>query len=158
MFSLSSRDYSPIKSTSTSDIGIIASKERARKRLSLNDSRRSVFTTLKAKRTSLDAVHTREQYNDYLINGLKNLTHEQLVQLIMDLIYAQENDELCEDGKLRSAILRKIPIVDIQSSIEKLETLSQNIYAVLMLSPDTNDDSTYSHVYVHLDAFQVCSL
>ncbi|EZA60971.1 hypothetical protein X777_08183 [Ooceraea biroi] len=151
LLSLSSKDCSPIKSPSTPDAAL---REKARKRLSLNDSRRSVFTTLKVKRTSLDAVHTREQYNDYLLNGLNGLKHEQLVQLIMDLVYAQEDGELCKDEKLRSAILRKIPVMDIQSSLEKLDALRETVYAVLMLSPDPSDDSTCSHVYVHLDAFQ----
>lgn len=157
--SLSSRDRTPVKNPSTSNAVL---RDAARKRLSLIDTRQSSFTTPESKkislpsRISLGATNTpRERSNDNLANGLRGLSHEQLVQLIMELVYAQDNGMLCENEKLRSVLSKKMPVADIQPLIEKLIILRQNIYASLMFVSNSTDDSTYSRAYIHLDAFQV---
>lgn len=157
--SLSSRDRTPVKSPSTSNAVL---RDAARKRLSLIDTRQTSFTTPENKKTSLSsrmslgATNTpRERSNDDLANGLRGLSHEQLVQLIMGLVYAQDNGMLRENEKLRSVLSKKMPVADIQPLIEKLVVLRQNIYASLVFVSNLTDDSTYSRAYIHLDTFQV---
>lgn len=137
-------------------------RDAARKRLSLIDTRQSDFVTSENKKTSLpfrmslDAANApRVRSNDNLANGLRGLSHEQLVQLIMELVNAQDNSTLHESEKLRSVLSRKMPIADIQPLIEKLVVLRQNVYASLVFVSNLADDSTYSRAYIHLDAFQV---
>ncbi|XP_028048585.1 uncharacterized protein LOC105831013 isoform X2 [Monomorium pharaonis] len=159
LLSLSSRDRTPVKSPSTSNAAL---RDVARKRLSLIDTRQSDFATLESKkvslssRMSLDAANVpRERSNDNLVKGLRGLSHEQLVQLIMELVYAQDNNTtLRESEKLRSVLSRKMPVADIQPLIEKLVVLQQNVYASLMFVSNLADDSTYSRAYIHLDTFQ----
>lgn len=128
-----------------------------RKRLSLIDTRKSEFTTPEKKNGALQSLisfEASQKYsNDNLLNGLRGLSHEQLVRLIMDLVSMQEDGSLCEDERLRNVLLKKMPIADIQPLIDKLGTLSQNIYASLVSS--NLDDSAYSRAYIHLDIFQV---
>jgi len=98
----------------------------------------------------------KERSSDNLANSLRGLSHEQLVQLIMELVYAQDNGTLRENEKLRSVLFKKMPIADIQPLIKKLVVLRQNVYASLVFVPNLTDDSTYSRAYIHLDEFQVC--
>lgn len=158
LLSLSSRDRTPVKSPSTSNAVL---RDAAKKRLSLIDTRQSSFTTPESKKTSLPsrmslnvATAPRERSNDSLANGLRGLSHEQLVQLIVDLVYAQDDGALRENEKLRSVLSRKMPAADIQPLLEKLIVLRQNIYASLVFVSNLTDDSTYSRAYIHLDAFQ----
>ncbi|XP_011168265.1 uncharacterized protein LOC105201771 [Solenopsis invicta] len=155
LLSLSSRDRTPVKSPSTSNAVL---KDAARKRLSLIDTRQSGFTTPESKKTSLpsrmslDTANAR--INNNLANNLRGLSHEQLVQLIMELVYVQDNSTLRESEKLRSVLSRKMPVADIQPLIEKLIVLRQNVYASLMFVSNLADDSTYSRAYIHLEMFQ----
>lgn len=158
LLSLSSRDHTPIKSPSTSNMVL---RDTARKRLSLGDTHQSEFSTPKSKkrllssRVSLDATSMpRQRSDDNLVNGLRDLSHEQLVRLIMELVYAQEDGTLRENEKLRYIISKKISDADIQPFMEKLIVLRQNIYASLVFSPNLNDESAYNCAYIHLDAFQ----
>ncbi|KYQ58277.1 hypothetical protein ALC60_02697 [Trachymyrmex zeteki] len=158
LFSLSSRDRTPVKSPSTSKTVL---RDAARKRLSLIDTRQSSFTIPENKKTSLPsrmsleaANVSRVRSNDNLANGLRGLSHEQLVQMIMELVYAQNEGMLRENEKLRNVLSKNMPIADIQPLIEKLVVLRQNIYASLVLVSNLADDSTYSCAYVHLDVFQ----
>lgn len=160
--SLSSRDRTPVKSPSTSRTVL---RDAAKKRLSLIDTRQSSFSMLESKKTSLPsrmsfdtANASREQANDNLANGLRGLSHEQLVQLIMELVCAQDNGALRENEKLRSVLFKRMPVADIQPLILKLIVLRQNIYASLMFVSNLTDDSMYSQVHIHLDIFQVCSI
>lgn len=139
----------------------MALRDAARKRLSLGDTNQSEFPTLKSKkilssRMSLDAANMlRQRSKDNLVNGLRNLSHEHLVQLIMELVYAQEDGTLCENEKLRYILSKKISDGDIQPFIEKLILLKQNIYANPVFSTNLNDELAYSCAYIHLDAYQV---
>ncbi|EFN66760.1 hypothetical protein EAG_08031 [Camponotus floridanus] len=157
LLSLSSKDHTPIKNPSTSNMAL---RDAARKRLSLGDTNQSKFPTPKSKkilssRMSLDAANMlRQRSKDNLVNGLRNLSHEQLVQLIMELVYAQEDGTLCENEKLRYILSKKISDGDIQPFIEKLILLKQNIYANPVFSPNLNDELAYSCAYMHLDAYQ----
>ncbi|XP_018342429.1 PREDICTED: uncharacterized protein LOC108748658 [Trachymyrmex septentrionalis] len=157
LFSLSSRDRTPIKNPSTSKTVL---RDAARKRLSLIDTRQSSFTIPESKKTSLpsrmslDANSSRVRSNDNLANGLRGLSHEQLVQMIMELVYAQDEGTLRENEKLRNVLSKNMPIADIQPLIEKLIVLRQNIYASLVLVSNLTDDSSYRRAYIHLDAFQ----
>lgn len=160
---MSSRDRTPVKSPSTSNTVL---RDAARKRLSLIDTRQPNFATPKGKKTlsrvSLNVTNaSREQSNDTLAKNLRGLSHEQLVQLIMELVYTQDNGELHENEKLRSVLFKKMPVADIQPLIEKLIVIRQNIYASLVFVDDSTDlinDSMYSRAYIHLDAFQVCTI
>ena len=160
LLSLSARDHTPIKSPSTSNMAL---RDAARKRLSLGDTHQSEFSTPKSKkkrtllssRMSLDARNMpRQRSDDNFVNALRDLSHEQLVRLIMELVYAQEDGTLRENEKLRYILSKKISDADIQPFIEKLIVLRQNIYASLVFSPNLNDDSAYNCAYIHLDAFQ----
>ncbi|KYN05758.1 hypothetical protein ALC62_03237, partial [Cyphomyrmex costatus] len=156
LFSLSSRDRTPVKSPSTSTRVL---RDTARKRLSLIDTRQSSFTVPESKKTSLpsrmsDTNTSRVRSNNNLANGLRGLSHEQLVQLIMELVYAQDEGTMRENEKLCNVLSKKMPVADIQPLIEKLFVLRQNIYASLVFMSNLTDDSTYSCVYIHLDAFQ----
>lgn len=91
-----------------------------------------------------------------LANGLRGLSHEQLVKMIMDLVLLQEDKGLSQNDLLRDIILKKMPVADIQPLREKLTSLRQNIYASLVSS--NIDESDYSRAYVHLDNFQVKSI
>lgn len=137
-------------------------RDSARKRLSLTDTHQSEFSTPKSKKIllssgmSVDATNTsRGQSNDNLLNSLRGLSHEQLIHLIMDLVYGQEDGTL-ENEKLRHILLNKMPAADIQPLIDKLAILGQNVYTSLVFSSNLDDDSTYSCAYLHMNAFQVC--
>lgn len=158
LLSLSSRDRTPIKSPSTSRAIL---RDAAKKRLSLIDTRQSSFSTLESKNTSLppqmsldSGNASREQANDNLTNGLRGLSHEQLVQLIMELVCAQDNGALRENEKLCSILFKRMPVADIQPLIEKLIALRQNIYASLTFVSNLTNNATYNQVYIHLDTFQ----
>lgn len=105
---------------------------------------------------SLNANLAREQSNDNLANSLRGLSHEQLVQLIMEFVCAQDNGTLRENENLRNVLSKKMPVADIRPLIEKLVVLQQNIYASLRFVSNLIDDSTYNRAYIYLDAFQVC--
>lgn len=93
---------------------------------------------------------------DDLTRGLRGLSREQLVQMVMDLVHVQESGSLCESSTLRSILLKKMPAADTQQLIQKLRVLRQNVYASLVCS--NLDDSAYSRAYVHLDMFEVSRL
>ncbi|XP_029660016.1 uncharacterized protein LOC115233621 isoform X2 [Formica exsecta] len=158
LLSLSAKDHTPIKSSTKSNMAL---REAAKKRLSLGDPHQSEFSTPKGKkallssRMSLDAANTpRQRSDDNLVNGLRDLSHEQLIRLIMELVYAQEDGTLRKNEKLRYILSKKISDADIQPFIEKLIVLRQTIYASLVFSPNLNDESAYNCAYIHLDAFQ----
>ncbi|KMR04968.1 hypothetical protein RF55_316 [Lasius niger] len=105
LLSLSARDHTPIKSPSTSNMAL---RDAARKRLSLGDTHQSEFSTPKSKkkrtllssRMSLDARNMpRQRSDDNFVNALRDLSHEQLVRLIMELVYAQEDENSNRSGK-----------------------------------------------------------
>nr|XP_012233313.1 PREDICTED: uncharacterized protein LOC105678489 [Linepithema humile]XP_012233314.1 PREDICTED: uncharacterized protein LOC105678489 [Linepithema humile] len=157
LLSLSARDHTPVKNSITSDMTF---RDSARKRLSLTDTHQSEFSTPKSRKIlssgmSLDTTDTsRGQSNDNLVNSLRGLSHEQLVHLIMDLVYAQEDGTLCKNEKLRNILLNKMPTADIQPLIDKLAILRQNVYTSLVFASNLDDNSTYSRAYLHMDAFQ----
>ncbi|XP_011879414.1 PREDICTED: uncharacterized protein LOC105568386 [Vollenhovia emeryi] len=158
LLSLSSKDRTPVKSPSASNAAL---RNTARKRLSLVDTRQSSFASPESRKTplssrvSLNAANApREQSNDNLANGLRSLSHEQLVQLIMELVCAQDNGTLRENEKLRSVLFKKMPVADVQPLIEKLVALRQNVYTSLVLVPNLTDDSTCNRAHTHLDTFQ----
>ncbi|XP_072743058.1 uncharacterized protein [Anoplolepis gracilipes] len=158
LLSLNSKDHTPIKShPSTSNMAL---KNAAKKRLSLGDTHQSEFSTSKSKkallsRMSLDAANMqRQRSDDNLVNSLRDLSHEQLVRLIMELVYAQEDGTLRENEKLRYILSKKLSETDIRPFIEKLIILRQNIYANLIFSPNLRDESANSCTHIHLDAFQ----
>lgn len=96
---------------------------------------------------------SQQQLVGDLTNGLRGLSHEQLVQIIMNIVHMQEDGLQCENTSLRSLLLEKMPIADIELLIQQLRVLRQNIYASLVCS--NLDDSAYSRAYVHLDIFEV---
>lgn len=153
-FSLSSRERTPIKNPQTSREIL---KSPPRKRLSLIDIQQSEFTTPEKKRKSYSLIPNanlsqKQTVND-LISGLRGLSHEQLVQMIMDLVYMQETGLLCKNTTLRNVLLKKMPVADIEQLLQKLRVLRHNCYASLICS--NLDDSAFSRAYVHLDTFEV---
>ncbi|KAL6260267.1 hypothetical protein P5V15_007800 [Pogonomyrmex californicus] len=158
LLSINSKDHTPVKSPQTPNIAL---KNTARKRLSLVDTRQSSFITPERKKTSLpsrislDGTNaSARRSNDSLANNLRGLSHEQLVQLIMELVCAQEDNVLNMNENLRDILSKKMPNADIQPLIENLISLQQNVYASLVFVSDLTDSSTYSRAYVHLDMFQ----
>lgn len=155
-FSLSSRDRTPVKSPSKSTMIL---RSTPRKRLSLGDSNETRFTVSEKKRRtpskSMNVIDSsmHKKFNGNLVNGLRGLSHEQLVNLITDVISMQEDGNLREDEKLKDVFMNKMPMADVQPQREKLCNLRQNIYASLVSS--NTDDCAYSRAYIHLDAFQV---
>ncbi|XP_047346306.1 uncharacterized protein LOC124947759 isoform X3 [Vespa velutina] len=152
---LSSRDRTPVKSPSKSTMIL---RSTPRKRLSLGDSNESRFTVSEKKRRtpskSMSVIDTsmQKKFNGNLVNGLRGLSHEQLVKLITDIISMQEDGNLREDEKLKDVFMNKMPMADIQPLREKLCNLRQNIYASLVSS--NAEDCAYSRAYIHLDTFQ----
>ena len=149
LFSLSSRDRTPVKSPSKKSMVL---RSTPRKRLSLGDSNDSQFSTPEKKKKPQNSLASKSDiyFHGNLVNGLRGLSHEQLVQMIMDLVAMQEDGALSEGEKLRSVLLRKLPVADIQPFIDTLNKLKQNIFA----STSNSDDSTHNCAHIHLDAFQ----
>ncbi|XP_043283966.1 uncharacterized protein [Venturia canescens] len=157
LFSLSSRDRTPVKSPSKSTIVL---RSTPRKRLMLGgDNSDPHLTTPEKKTKSHEAQKYVEsncngykQFTGPLVNGLRGLSQEQLIKVIMDLISMQEDGALGKDDKLRDVVLKRMPIADIQPLRERLSALRQNVYASLVSSDI--DESSYSRAYIHLDAFE----
>lgn len=125
-----------------------------RKRLSLADNSESQFTTPDKKKklqNLLDTNSSQKYFTGNLLNGLRGLSHNQLVHMIMDLVSMQEDGLLHNNDKIRNILLKKMPMADIQSLIDILNNLKQNIQASIGFS-DLNGLSN-----IHLDAFHVCS-
>lgn len=158
IFSLSSRDRTPVKSPSKSTTVL---RSTPRKRLMLGgDSNDSQMTTPERKMKSLETQkivdnnsNGLKQFSGPLVNGLRGLSQEQLVKVVMDLISMQEDGVLGKDDKLRDVLLKKMPIADIQPLRERLSALRQNVYASLVSSDI--DESAYGRAYIHLDAYEV---
>ncbi|XP_046750370.1 uncharacterized protein LOC124413685 [Diprion similis] len=160
LFSLSSRDRTPVKSPTKSNIML---RSTPRKRLMLGDSNEQQLSTpekqIKVPAESCNVASTileceirSRRHVTTLVNDLlKGLSNEQLVKIIMNLISMQEGGSLSSDGPLREVILKQIPMVDIKPLEERLKSLRTNIHA--SLSSDT-DAMNYSDVTVHLDAYQ----
>ncbi|XP_029045608.1 uncharacterized protein LOC114877334 [Osmia bicornis bicornis] len=152
LFSLSSKDRTPVKSPSKSTMVL---RSTPRKRLILGDTNESEFTTPEKKKksqSSLDSNSGQRHYTGNLLNGLRGLSHEQLVQMIMDLVSMQEDGILHEGEKISNLLLKKMPVADIQPLIDTLNNLKQNIRISMMSS--NLDDLASSHAYIHLDAYQ----
>ncbi|XP_014468558.1 PREDICTED: uncharacterized protein LOC106741267 isoform X2 [Dinoponera quadriceps] len=153
LLSLSSRERTPVKNPQASRDLL---RNPPKKRLSLIDIYQSEFITPEKKRKThsimSDTNISQEQSVDNLTNSLRGLSHEQLVQMIMNVIHMQENDSLFESATLRNIFLKKMPIADIQPLMQKLNVFRQNIYASLICS--NLDDSAYSRAYIHLDMFE----
>ncbi|XP_076246901.1 uncharacterized protein LOC143186919 [Calliopsis andreniformis] len=151
LFSLSSRDRTPVKSPSKSNMML---RNTPRKRLSLSDSNESQFTTPEKKKRSQSSLASNKSeihFTGNLVNGLRGLSHEQLVRLIVDLIAMQEDGSLSGDEKLCSVLLKRMPVADIQPLIDTLNKLQCNIHASIILG---SEDSTSKCTYMHLDAYQ----
>ncbi|KAJ8688210.1 hypothetical protein QAD02_024005 [Eretmocerus hayati] len=131
---------SPAKPQSSADV-----KSTPRKRLNLDDMDVEMVTPEKKMKLS------PKKFTGNLENGLKGLSHEQLVRMIMDLVSLQENDKLQPHDRLRNVVLDKMPIADIQPLQERLANLRQSVYASLVSSNVT--DSDYSRAYVHLENY-----
>ncbi|XP_076632181.1 uncharacterized protein LOC143347136 isoform X1 [Colletes latitarsis] len=152
LFSISARERTPVKSPSKSTMVL---RSTPRKRLALDNDNVSQYTTPEKKKKSqilLDNNDSQIHFTGNLVNGLRGLSHEQLVQMITDMVAMQEDGTLTEREKLRNVLLRKMPVADIQPLIDILNNLIQNIYAS-MVSPNL-DDSTNKCAYIHLDAYQ----
>lgn len=152
LFSLSSRDRTPVKSPSKSSMIL---RSTPRKRLALGDANETGFTTPEKKKKPqglLDSNSGQRHYTGNLLNGLRGLSHEQLVQMIMDLVSMQDDGILHEGEKISNLLLKKMPVADIQPLIDTLNSLKQNIRISMMSS--NLDDLASNHAYVHLDAYQ----
>ncbi|XP_043503122.1 uncharacterized protein LOC122524765 isoform X1 [Polistes fuscatus] len=153
LLSLSFKDRTPVKSPIKATVLL---RSTPRKRLSLGDETRFSLSEKKkrtpSKSTNLIDTSVQKKFNGNLVNGLRGLSHDQLVKLITDVISMQESGTLREDDKLRDVFMNKIPMADIQPLREKLCNLRQNVFASLVSS--NTDDCAYSRAYIHLEAFQ----
>lgn len=149
LFSLNAKDRTPVKSPSKSTMVL---RSTPRKRLALGDTNESQFTTPEKKKKPQTTPDINEKYfNGNLLNGLRGLSHDQLVQMIMDLVSMQEDGLLSENEKIRNVLLKKMPVADIQPLIDVLNNLKQNIR---VLTVPSNLQESDDHAHIHLDAFQ----
>ncbi|KAI4500976.1 hypothetical protein M0802_003779 [Mischocyttarus mexicanus] len=153
LLSLSSKDRTPVKSPTKTTVLL---RSTPRKRLSLDDD--TGFNSSEKKKrtptksTNLIDTSVQKKFNGNLINGLRGLSHDQLIKLITDVISMQENGTLRGNDKLKDVFMNKIPLADIQPLREKLCNLKQNVFASLVSS--NPDDCAYSRAYIHLETFQ----
>lgn len=127
-----------------------------RKRLALGDANESQFTTPEKKtktQSSIDTNNSQKYFNGSLLNGLRALSHDQLVHMIMDLVSMQEDGLLRENEKIRNVLLKKMPMADIQPLIDILNNLKKNILDSTGSSNLNASAGNYAHI--HLDVFQV---
>ncbi|XP_026671272.1 uncharacterized protein LOC108627208 isoform X2 [Ceratina calcarata] len=150
LFSLSAKDRTPVKSPSKSTMVL---RSTPRKRLALGDTNESQFTTPDKKKKPQSTSDINEKYfNGNLLNGLRGLSHDQLVQMIVDLVSMQEDGLLNGNEKIRNILLKKMPVADIQPLIDALNNLKQNIRVLIV--PSNLEESLDDHARIHLDAFQ----
>ncbi|XP_076752322.1 uncharacterized protein LOC143424247 [Xylocopa sonorina] len=152
LFSLSSKDRTPVKSPSKSTMVL---RSTPRKRLALDDTSESQFTTPERKKksqNSSDSNSSQKYFNGNLLSGLRGLSHDQLVHMIMDLVSMQEDGLLQEDEKIHNILLKKMPVADVQPLIDTLNNLKQNIRINTALSNSAEPLANDAHI--HLDAFQ----
>ncbi|XP_012278599.1 uncharacterized protein LOC105698707 [Orussus abietinus] len=154
LFSLSSRDRTPVKSPRKSTL----LRNTPRKRLLLGDSAESQLATPEKRKPTSECQtsvgndsSSQKQFNRNLVKGLRGLSHEQLVKMIMDLVSMQE-DGLLTNEKLRDVLLNMMPIADIHPLRERLNILRQNIHTTVGSSD--LDEPCYGRAYIHLDAYQ----
>ncbi|KAK0158228.1 hypothetical protein PV328_009260 [Microctonus aethiopoides] len=120
-----------------------------RKRLELScDFDESQLATPEKKKKSLCI---QNQYTGKsMADGLRGLSNDQLVNMIMNLVTMQEEGTIKADSKLRDVIMNIMPIADIKPLQDKLHALQRNIYGSLV----TSNEFAYIRAYMHLDAFQ----
>ncbi|XP_031847738.1 uncharacterized protein LOC116433620 [Nomia melanderi] len=153
LFNLSSRDRTPVKSPTKTTSMLLRSTPR--KRLSLGNPNETQFATPeKKKKSQLSSANSNSltQFNGNLASGLRGLSRDQLVALIMDVVAMQEESGLPEGEKLHNILLKKMPIADVQPLVDTLNSLKQNIHISLMSSK--LDDSSNNNTHFHLDVFQ----
>ncbi|XP_014216563.1 uncharacterized protein LOC106645257 isoform X2 [Copidosoma floridanum] len=141
------RDHTPVQSPSKNQSRITL-RSTPKKRLHLDDSD-DIEMVSPEKRERLIGM---KPFTGNLANGLRGLSHEQLVKMIMDLVAMQEDKALSPTDNLRDIVMKRMPVADIQPLREKLTFLRQNVYASLVSS--NIDESDYSRAYVHLENFQ----
>ncbi|XP_057329026.1 uncharacterized protein LOC130669898 [Microplitis mediator] len=151
LLSYSIRDQTPEKNSDSQSQSPIMMRDNLsiKKRLDLTgDYDESHLTTPDKKYKFMNG--DSEFTGSNLLNGLRGLSNEQLVKMIMNLVTMQEEGTLSIDSKLRDVIINIIPAADISPLQERLSVLRQNIYSSLISA----GDSAYIRAYIHLDAFQ----
>ncbi|XP_033325405.2 uncharacterized protein LOC117219939 isoform X1 [Megalopta genalis] len=153
LFNLSSRDRTPVKSPTKGTSMVLRSTPR--KRLVLGNPNELEFTTPEKKKKSqlLSATNNSQtQFAGNLASGLRGLSRDQLVSMIMDVVVAQDESGLPEGEKLHNILLKKMPVADVQPLIDTLNNLKQNIHLSLVSSKF--EDSSNNYMHIHLDVFQ----
>ncbi|XP_066603554.1 uncharacterized protein [Prorops nasuta] len=152
LLSLSSRDNTPVKSPNKTNIVL---RKSPRKRLVLGDeSSESLFLTPEKRKPTTNlqkSMQTDDRFSGELINGLRGLSHDQLINMIMDLVNMQEEGEIQDDQKLKNILLQKMPVADISPLKEILSTLQYNIY--ICLTSSNLKDNVFNYFEIHLKAF-----
>ncbi|KAH0553851.1 uncharacterized protein LOC123263462 [Cotesia glomerata] len=151
LLSYSAREHTPEKNSDSQSQSPIMMREHLsiKKRLDLSGEFNESHLTTPDKKYKL--MNGDCQFNgNNLLNGLRGLSNEQLVKMIMNLVTMQEEGTLSSDTKLRDVILNIIPAADVSPLQERLGVLRQNIFSSLISA----GDSAYIRAYVHLDAFQ----
>ncbi|XP_015109666.1 uncharacterized protein LOC107036300 [Diachasma alloeum] len=144
LLSLSLRDRTPVKSPTKASSHL---KSTPRKRLLLDDNDDMTPDKSKVERDG------QRQFTGSLMNGLRGLSNEQLVKVIMDLVSMQEDGALSLNDKLRDIVINRIPVADVQPLRERLSALRQNVSASLM-SFERMDEFSYNRAFIHLETFQ----
>lgn len=150
LLSLSSRERTPVKSPTRSNMIL---RSTPRKRLSLGDPDETQLKTPEKKKpqNTMD-MNASKEFNGILLKGLRALSHEQLVKMIMDLVSMQGNGALNEGEMLRTVLLKRMPVPDIRPLINMLTDIIQQIHACVQSS--NHDDVVFSRSYGLLDTFQ----
>ncbi|XP_063976342.1 uncharacterized protein LOC135162115 [Diachasmimorpha longicaudata] len=144
LLSLSFRDRTPVKSPTKASSHM---KNTPRKRLLLDDNDDVTPDKSKVERDG------QRQFTGNLMNGLRGLSNEQLVKVIMDIVSMQEDGALSLNDKLRDIVIKRMPVADVQPLRERLSALRQNVSASLM-SFERMDEFSYNHAFIHLETFQ----
>ncbi|KAF7992977.1 hypothetical protein HCN44_005758 [Aphidius gifuensis] len=144
-------DRTPVKSTSRLSMH---NHNTPRKRLVLDDNDKNDYLTPEQQIKKINSINEQKQYNGNLINGLRGLSNDQLVKVIMDLVSMQEDGAIKPDEQLRDVIMKRMPVADIQPLKETLNSLRQNVFGSLVSSDDKSEEDAFERASVYLDAYE----
>ncbi|XP_034946781.1 uncharacterized protein [Chelonus insularis] len=151
LLSYNQQDRTPTKGDSELHSSIMLREHRSfRKRLELSDDYSESMLTTPEKKNRMLPFHENQFHGNSLGNGLKGLSQEQLVKVIMDLVSRQEQGILSLNNSLREEVMKIIPPADTNPLQEKLRSLHQNISDSIQ---NFNIISPYLRACSHLEAY-----
>lgn len=110
------------------------------------------LTIFEAARSSDNSLNDETNLSK-LATGLRGLSQEQLVKMIVDLVAMHDQGSMLANDKLSDLLLKNMPAPDMQPLRERLAALKQNVFASLLSNHDSNGATDRS--IIHLQNFQV---